>query len=62
VDGAGYTLTNMGATFVLPLYPLEEAVLFPGATLTVAPPPGWLTGIVGSARDFGGAVVASLVD
>ncbi|MGE5235455.1 MAG: hypothetical protein ACM3O7_03780 [Acidobacteriota bacterium] len=52
----------MGATFVLPLYPLEETVLLPGATLKVAPPPGWLAGIVGSARAFGGAVVASLVD
>jgi hypothetical protein len=57
-----YTLHTMGASFVLPLYPLEEAVLLPGATLKARPPRGWLSAIAGRARDFGDAVVASLVD
>jgi Lon protease-like protein len=52
----------MGASFVLPLYPLEDAVLLPGATLRTRPPLGWFTKVVGRARDFGDAVVTSLVD
>jgi Lon protease-like protein len=47
--------------FVLPLYPLEDTVLLPGASFrlqgtTVAKP------VLDRARGFGGAVVASLID
>jgi len=50
------------ATFVLPLYPLESAVLLPGESVTIPLSTAWSRGIVTQARDFGDTVVVSLVD
>jgi Lon protease-like protein len=52
----------MSATFVLPLFPLEEQVLLPGEELPL--PPDRLSAriIIDHARGFGGALIASLVD
>jgi Lon protease-like protein len=52
----------MRASFVLPLYPLENAVLLPGETLAAPPPDQWSGQTADGMRGFGGAVVASLVD
>lgn len=52
----------MRANFVLPLYPLENAVLLPGETLAAPPPDQWSGNVAEGMRGFGGAVVASLVD
>jgi len=47
---------------VLPLYPLQDIVLLPGEQCGLAPESEHLRAIVERARDFGGAVVASLAD
>ncbi|MEW6337190.1 MAG: hypothetical protein ACOY3Y_07360 [Acidobacteriota bacterium] len=52
----------MPANFVLPLYPLENAVLLPGETMVAPPPAEWPGQVAEGVRGFGGAVVASLVD
>lgn len=52
----------MAASFVLPLYPLEGRVLLPGENLRIAPAADTGAGVLDHAKDFGGAVIASLVD
>ena len=52
----------MRSAFVLPLYPLQDSVLLPGERCSVARSTGHLRAIVDRAREFGGAVVASLAD
>ncbi len=52
----------MGTSFVLPLYPLEDTILLPGEDLAQEKGTGWVRNVVRQAHDFGGAVVASLVD
>jgi Lon protease-like protein len=52
----------MVATFVLPLYPLEGRVLFPGHDLRVQGPPEASAAALRKAEAYGGAVIASLAD
>ena len=52
----------MRGVFVLPLYPLQDVVLLPGERCTLAAAGAPLRAIVERAREFGGAVVASLAD
>jgi ATP-dependent protease La (LON) substrate-binding domain len=51
----------MAATFVLPLCPLEDAVLLPGEKLSI-PGGAWSKASIKHARGFGDTVVASLAD
>jgi hypothetical protein len=52
----------MRGAFVLPLYPLEGAVLLPGARCTVTGPGNAVHAAIERARSLGGAVIASLAD
>jgi hypothetical protein len=52
----------MAASFVLPLYPLEGQVLLPGENLQVTPEANTSSRALEHAREFGGAVIASLAD
>jgi len=60
--GSHYTDHGMAATFVLPLCPLEDRVLLPGAELVLPSTGRWSRTAVEHAHGFGDAVVASLVD
>jgi len=52
----------MRGTFILPLYPLDEAVLLPGEKLGIGAPDQAARAILERARGFGGTLVASLID
>lgn len=52
----------MASSFVLPLCPLEGAVLLPGGDLRLRLSVGRVHSLVGQASGYGGAVVASLAD
>lgn len=60
--GSLYTSDGMAASFVLPLCPLEDRVLLPGAELVLPATGHWSRAAVEHAHGFGDAVVASLVD
>lgn len=52
----------MAATFVLPLFPLEDSILLPGEQLCLPATTGWTRSVYEHAHGFGDAVVASLMD
>jgi Lon protease-like protein len=52
----------MRGSFALPLFPLESNVLLPGQRLALGESTSMTAAVLERARDFGDAVVASLVD